>query len=98
MPPKSRPKKNLSALKRARQAEKRRMRNKALRTSLKTIIKKVETAVSSGDRESAVKALFEAIKNLNKAASKGVIHKNTASRQISRLTKKVNAVPKAEAA
>ncbi|MBE0427469.1 MAG: 30S ribosomal protein S20 [Nitrospirae bacterium] len=98
LPPKARPKKNLSAIKRARQAEKRRLRNKAVRTSLKTVIKKVKTAVSSGNRESAAKALFEAITNLNKAASKGIIHKNTASRQISRLTKKVNAIPQAEAA
>ncbi len=98
MPSKSIPKKNLSALKRARQAEKRRLRNKAVRTSLKTIIKKVETAVAEGDKLNASTALKEAIKKLCKAASKGVIHKNTASRHISRLTKKVNAISKAEAA
>ncbi len=98
MPPKSKPKKNLSALKRARQAEKRRLRNKAIRTSLKTIIKKVETAISTGDKVNASNTLREAISKLCKAASKGVIHKNTASRHISRLTKKVNAILKAEAA
>lgn len=98
MPPKSTPKRNLSALKRTRQAEKRRLRNKAVRTSLKTTIKKVEAAVAAGDKLNASIALKEAIKKLCKAASKGVIHKNTASRHISRLTKKVNALSKAEAA
>ncbi len=93
MPAKARPKKNLSAIKRARQALKRNLRNKAIRSSVKTIIKKVDAAVASGNREDAGKSLIEAVKALNKAASKGVIHKNTASRNISRLTRKVNALP-----
>ncbi len=92
MPGKAKLKKNLSALKRARQSIKRNIRNKAVRTSLKTIIKKVESAVSSANREDASKALKEAIQALNKAASKGVIHKNNASRKISNLSKKVNPV------
>lgn len=98
MPAKARPKKNLSALKRARQAVKQNLRNKAVRSTIKTIIKKVEAAISSGNREEAGKALLEAIRAINKAASKGVIHKNTASRNISRLTRKVNALPAAVAA
>jgi small subunit ribosomal protein S20 len=57
------------------------------------MIKKVETVVNSGDREDANKALLKAIRTLTKAASKGVIHKNTASRNVSRLTKKVSALP-----
>jgi len=98
LPAKAKPKKNLSALKKARQSLKRNVRNKAVRTSLKTLVKKVESAVSSGNREDAGKALKEAIQVLNKAASKGVIHKNNASRKISNLSRKVNALTKAEAA
>lgn len=92
MPAKAQPKKNMSAIKRARQAEKRTERNKAVRSFVKTVIKKVETAVSSQNREDSGKALLEAIRGLKRAASKGVIHKNTASRNISRLTRKVNAL------
>ncbi|MBM4136082.1 MAG: 30S ribosomal protein S20 [Nitrospira sp.] len=98
MPAKARPKKNLSAIKRARQAVKNNLRNKAVSSAVKTVLKKVESAIASGNREDAGKALIEAIRTLNKAASKSVIHKNTASRNISRLTKKVNALSKAEAA
>lgn len=92
MPTKARPKKNLSALKRVRQAEKRRLRNKSVKTYLKTITKKVENAISIGNKEEASKMLKEAIKAHMRAASKGIIHKNSASRKISRLTKKVNAL------
>jgi len=98
LPAKARPKKNLSAIKRARQAVKNNLRNKAVSSAVKTVLKKVESAIASGNREDAGKALIEAIRTLNKAASKSVIHKNTASRNISRLTKKVNALSKAEAA
>ena len=96
MPAKARPKKNLSAEKRARQSVKRNLRNRSVESSVKTVIKKVEAAVTSGNNEDAGKALLQAVKALNKAASKGVVHRNTASRNISRLTKKVNALqPKA---
>lgn len=98
MPAKARPKKNLSAIKRARQAVKRSLRNRSVLSTVKTVIKKVGTAISSGNKEEAGKALLDAAKVLNKAASKGVIQKNTASRNISRLTKKVNALPLAGAA
>lgn len=93
MPAKARPKKNLSAMKRARQALKRNLHNKAIRSVVKTVIRNVEAAIASGNREDAGKTLIEAIKALHKAALKGVIHKNTASREISRLTRKVNALP-----
>lgn len=93
MPAKAQPKKNLSAEKRARQSVKRNLRNRSVESGVKTVIKKVETAVTSGNREGAGKALLQAVRALNKAASKGVVHRNTASRNISRLTKKVNAVP-----
>jgi len=76
LPAKARPKKNMSAIKKAKQADKRNLLNKSVRS----------------------KALIEASKVLQKAASKGVIHKNNAARQISRLTRKVNAMTKSEAA
>ncbi len=98
MPAKAKPKKNLSAMKRARQAVKRNLRNRTIRSTVKTILKKLESSIASGNRENVGKALIEATKTLNKAASKGVIKKNTASRNISRLTRKVNAFLKAEAA
>jgi small subunit ribosomal protein S20 len=98
LPAKARPKKNLSAMKRARQAVKRNLRNTSVLSSVKTVLKKVEEAIASGNREDAGKALLRAVSALNKAASKGVIHDNTASRKISRLTKKVNALPAAGAA
>lgn len=98
MPAKARPKKNLSAMKRARQSIKQNLRNRGVLSSIKTIIKKVEAARSAGNREDAGKALLQAIKALDMAASKGVIPKNTASRKISRLTQKVNAIPAAAAA
>jgi len=98
LPAKARPKKNLSAMKRARQAVKRNLRNTSVLSSVKTVLKKVEEAIASGNREDAGKALLRAVTALNKAASKGVIHDNTASRKISRLTQKVNAIPAAAAA
>jgi small subunit ribosomal protein S20 len=84
-------KKNLSALKRARQAEKRRLRNQAGETEIKTCIKKLEAVLSTKNKEDIAKTLKESIKLIDSAASKGIIHRNTASRKISNLTKKVNA-------
>jgi small subunit ribosomal protein S20 len=98
LPAKAKLKKNLSVLKRTRQSIKRSVLNKAVRTSLKTLVKKVESAVSSGNREEANRALKETIRALSTAASKGIIHKNNASRRISNLTKRVKALSKAEAA
>ncbi len=97
MPAKATPKKNLSAIKRSRQAEKQNLRNRAVRSTIKTVVKKVETAVVAGKKEEAGNELILAIKALTKAASKGVIHRNTASRNISRLSRKVNAIPAAGA-
>ncbi|MBQ5951258.1 MAG: 30S ribosomal protein S20 [Lachnospiraceae bacterium] len=72
---------------RARQA-----RNKSIKSAVKTAIKKVDAAVAAGDQAAAKEALQNAISTMDKAASKGVYHKNTASRKISRMTKAVNAV------
>jgi small subunit ribosomal protein S20 len=97
LPAKARPKKNMSAMKKARQAVKRNLRNKSVLSSVKTAIKKVETGIDSGNKGEAGNALINAVSTLNKAASKGVIQKNTASRNISRLSKRVNALPAAGA-
>jgi small subunit ribosomal protein S20 len=80
-----------SAEKRSRQSEKRRERNISVKSKVKTYIKSVLTAVESKDGEAARSALQKAIPIIAKAGAKGVYHKNTASRQISRLTRKVNA-------
>jgi len=98
LPAKAKAKKNPSALKRTRQAVKKNVRNRAVRTALKTFTKRVESSVASGNKEDANEALTEAIRAFNKAASKGIIHKNNASRWVSKLTKKVNALSKAEVA
>lgn len=66
------------------------MRNKSVKSAVKTAVKKVEAAVAAKDQEAAKAALLSAISIINKAASKGVYHKNTASRKISRLTLAVN--------
>ncbi len=79
-----------SALKRARQSEERRKRNVSVKSTLKTHAKKILQAVESKNPEEAQKALASAIPALHKASSKRVIHKKTAARKISQLTKKVN--------
>jgi small subunit ribosomal protein S20 len=66
-------------------------RNKATRTSLKTSTKKVRTAVAEGDAETAQALAAEASRALDKAASKGIVHKRTAARRKSRLVKAANA-------
>lgn len=91
-------KKNLSAIKKARQAEKRNERNRTERSKIKNIIKAVETASRSTNKEETVKALKQAEKVISSASSKGILHKNNASRKISRLTKRVNASLKSASA
>ncbi len=76
-----------SQIKRNRQSELARQRNKAGRSSLKTHIKSFMQAVESGDKEAATSAYREATRSLDKAASKGIIHKNTAANKKSRLAK-----------
>ena len=67
-------------------------RNKAIRSCVKTAIKKVDAAIAAKDKSAANSALTAAISEINKAASKGVYHKKTASRKISRLTVAVNKI------
>lgn len=79
-----------SALKRAMQSEERRQRNRARKTRMKSVVKAVEEAVASSNKELAAAKLKEAVSVIDKTASKGVIHKNKASRKISRLSRHVN--------
>ncbi len=81
-----------SAWKRIRQTEKRRLRNKFYRTRMKTFIKRVREAVEQKDAAQAENRLKEASRIIAKTASKGVIHKRTAARKVSRLTRQVNAL------
>jgi small subunit ribosomal protein S20 len=81
-----------SALKRARQNEIRRLRNKSVKTRVKSIVKDVRLSVSENSKEAALKKLEMAKTNIDRAAQKGVIHKKTASRKISRLSKLVNTI------
>ena len=81
-----------SAKKRILVSRTRADRNKAIRSGVKTAIMKVYAAVESGDKEAAKAALLNATTVIDKAASKGVYHKNTASRKVSRLAKAVNEI------
>ncbi len=65
-------------------------RNKAVKSGVKTSVKKVTAAIAANDKEAAKAALLAATATIDKAASKGVLHKNTASRKVSRLAQAVN--------
>ncbi|MCD5411852.1 30S ribosomal protein S20 [Thermodesulfovibrionales bacterium] len=88
MADKTAPKKKLSVIKRARQSEKRKLRNQSVKTKIKTYTIKAEKALLSKERDNIDKTLKEAVKTISSAVSKGITHKNTASRKISRLAKK----------
>ncbi|HET7094670.1 MAG TPA: 30S ribosomal protein S20 [Thermomicrobiales bacterium] len=81
-----------SAEKRIRVAERRRMRNKPLRTQTRTYVKKAEAAIATDDQAAAAAEVLAAIRKLDSVASKGVIHKNNAARRKSRLMAKYNAM------
>lgn len=81
-----------SAEKRNRQNEKRRIRNTSIKTYVKTRIKEVLKTVENKDIEGAKSALARVIPIIDKASTKGVLHKKTASRKISRLARKVNSL------
>jgi small subunit ribosomal protein S20 len=81
-----------SQIKRNKTNEKARLRNKAVKSSLKTAIRKAREAVTAGDLEKATVAAREASKKLDKAVSKGVIHKNAAANKKSALARKVAAL------
>ena len=89
------PKRKLSVLKRARQNEKRNLRNRSVRSDIKTQVKKFLDVVSAGNKEEIEANLRLTVKKISSAASKGVLHNNTASRNISRLSRKANLALKA---
>ena len=80
------------AKKRVRQAEASRMLNKHHRSTMRTAIKKVEAAITEGNKEQASDALKGAVSALDSMVSKGVVHKNNAARKKSRLNKHVQAL------
>ena len=81
-----------SAKKRILVTKTRNERNKAIKSAVKTAIKKVDAAVAAKDKEAASAALLAATSAIDKAAKKGVYHKNNASRKVSRLAKAVNSI------
>ncbi len=81
-----------SAKKRVLVAETRNARNKAIKSGVKTAVKKVTAAVAAADKEAAAQALLNATSVIDKACKKGVLKKNTASRKVSRLAKAVNEI------
>jgi small subunit ribosomal protein S20 len=85
-----------SAIKRMRQNEKRRIHNRLFRGRARTEVKKARLAIESGELETARSAAQAAVKALDKAASKGIIHKNNAARRKSRLMKQLSALEQAE--
>jgi small subunit ribosomal protein S20 len=78
--------------KRARQAERRYAVNKARRSRIRTFLRKVEEAIASGDKDAAAAALKAAQPELMRGVTKGVVHKNTAARKMSRLSSRVKSI------
>lgn len=81
-----------SAIKRVKTSEESKAHNATVKSSMRTSVKKVEAAIVNNDAAAAKESYTEAMKKLDKAASKGLIHKNAAARKKSRLAKKVNAL------
>lgn len=84
-----------SAIKRQKQAEKKHLINKSAKSELKTLAKKVEQAVETKNADAAKEAMVKAMKAYDKAASRGILHKSTASRKISRLSSRVSKITSA---
>jgi small subunit ribosomal protein S20 len=81
-----------SAKKAVRKIERRAAVNRSRRSQMRTSLRKVEEALASGDQKAASEALASAAPLVMRAAQKGIVHKNTASRKVSRLTKRVSAL------
>lgn len=79
-----------SAEKRLRQTETRTATNRARMSRVRTFVKKVETAIATGDKAAAQSALQEAQPELHRATTKGVMHRNTVARKLSRLSAQIN--------
>ena len=84
--------KNKSAIKQTRQSEEKRLRNSHVKSTMKTRVKKVVAAIGSKATDNLGSLFKDAVSYIDTAASKGVIHRNNASRKVSRLTKKVNSI------
>jgi|TARA_B110000971_G_scaffold219355_1_gene260277 small subunit ribosomal protein S20 len=80
------------AKKRARQIERRTAINKTRKSRIRTFLRKVEEAIDSGDKDAAIAALRAAQPELMRGVTKGLFHKNTASRKVSRLASRVKAI------
>ncbi|GBD98268.1 30S ribosomal protein S20 [bacterium BMS3Abin07] len=83
-------KKNLSALKRMRQSEKRHERNQAVKSAVKTMTKKFNEVLRGGNEEEIQKVYRDIIKLLDKASSKNILHRNNSSRRISTISRKLH--------
>jgi small subunit ribosomal protein S20 len=83
-----------SAVKRMRQSEKRRIHNRTYRSRTRTFVKKARAALKTGNAKNAAEAVREAIRDLDMAASRGVIHKRNAARRKGRLMKQLAALSK----
>lgn len=81
-----------SAIKRVKTTEKRNAQNNMIKSDMRTAVKKVEAAVVNSDATAATSTYVDAARKLDKAASKGLIHKNAAARKKSRLMKKMNSL------
>jgi small subunit ribosomal protein S20 len=81
-----------SALKRIRQSEKRRVFNRTFRNRARTLVKKARTTIAGGSVQDAIAATREAVRDLDKAASRGVLHPRNAARRKSRLMKQLHAL------
>jgi len=81
-----------SQIKRNKTNEKARLRNKAVKSELKTYVRKTREAITAGDKATATTLLQEASRKLDKAVSKGVIHKNQAANRKSKLAQRVNSI------
>lgn len=84
-----------SARKRIRQTLTRAVRNQARKSRMRTFVKKVETAIASGDKSAASEALRLAQPEMQRASGKGVIHRNTIARKLSRLSARIKSLPTA---
>jgi small subunit ribosomal protein S20 len=85
---------HFSALKRARQTEKRTARNRANRSRLRTALRQLRESLAKGDKQAAEQVYRQTVSALDKAIQKGVLHENTASRYKSRLSIRLNALAK----
>jgi small subunit ribosomal protein S20 len=81
-----------SARKRIRQTEKRTIRNRARKSRVRTFLRKVESAIAGGDQAQAQEALKAAQPELQRAATKGVLHRNTVARKLSRLSARIKSL------